>query len=82
MTTTQCWCPSNSVVRIFSDWELSDISLLFLFNSVVRLINFENRQMETDAHMMSQQYAQAPQPTQIQHPPAPQSSTFYYPQLV
>uniref|UniRef100_A0A2S2NF25 Mothers against decapentaplegic 4 n=1 Tax=Schizaphis graminum TaxID=13262 RepID=A0A2S2NF25_SCHGA len=28
--------------------------------------------METDAHMMSQQYAQAPQPTQIQHPPAPQ----------
>lgn len=30
--------------------------------------------METDAHMMSQQYAQA-QPTQIQHPPAPQPST-------
>ncbi|XP_022161923.1 mothers against decapentaplegic homolog 4 isoform X4 [Myzus persicae] len=28
--------------------------------------------METDAHMMSQQYAQAPQPTPIQHPPAPQ----------
>ncbi|XP_025418728.1 mothers against decapentaplegic homolog 4 isoform X4 [Sipha flava] len=27
--------------------------------------------METDAHMMSQQYAQV-QPTQIQHPPAPQ----------
>lgn len=31
--------------------------------------------METDAHMMSQQYAQV-QPTPIQHPPAPQPSTF------
>lgn len=30
--------------------------------------------METDAHMMSQQYAQA-QPTQIQHAQAPQPST-------